>query len=169
MSIESFNRNQLMQIFDMGVSINCMMYIPFELIHRDKVGEHLEDFINDLSDRDNNTFKQLAKNLPELKELVKDLQNGDYPECVWATDFMPELYKAIEDHQFLIQIEIPVPKKFQFKDGRAVSWSYGGVYRMEWILAKDMQHAFNLIVEKYAEVRSEAIKVELNKQKGKKK
>jgi hypothetical protein len=111
------------ELFDAGVRVDRVIWIPGAIVDGDSPTDTLRDFIED--DFPEDAGHEICKALPRLKRFA---EIDEVPE---AEDICEALYGV---PGFLVKAETPV--RTAYGERGAYSWSWGHVY-YSWLYAKD--------------------------------
>lgn len=111
------------------------------------ISEEFQRFLDDAYST--NQKKRLLEQCPALSQVLQTIDEADTRSDIeaWSLDIASDLSNAVDDFEFLIELEMREPHNFKFKDGKFFSCSLGGVFYMHWILAKNMVEAAQLAIK----------------------
>ncbi|MBU3846000.1 MAG: hypothetical protein H9855_03285 [Candidatus Acinetobacter avistercoris] len=145
--MEKFPKKLLGDMFDSNVRFEKILHIPTLCASiSDRVSDEFQEFLSDAFEEKQSA--DLLAQCPTLERTLKEIRENDDIED-FASEVAQDLYRESGDFEFLINIEIATPYNFKFsEEGKHFSNSLGGIYQMQWILAKDMAHAAEIAIER---------------------
>ncbi|MCK4108887.1 hypothetical protein [Acinetobacter radioresistens] len=156
MTNHSFNYDLRSDMYESNAVFNHILHVPTLNIGQ-HVPEAFEEFIESMCDtREGNQF---IEQWPRFKPMVDYMRA--HADSGMESEFAQEIANHVNDFEFLIHIELAVPKNFKFnEEGKPVSWNITGWRRGEWIFASDMKQAAQLAIQKSAALNEEVIQKE---------
>jgi len=145
--VKKFPKNLLNDMYDSNVRFDKIMHIPTLICSiSERVSDEFQDFLGDAYEEKQSA--DLLAQCPTLERTLKEIRENDRIDN-FASEVAHNFYRECGDFEFLISIEIAIPYNFRFsEDGKHFSNSLGGIYQMQWILAKDMVNAAEIAIER---------------------
>lgn len=145
--MNKFPKKLLSNMYDSNVRFDTILHIPTLCASiSDRVSDEFQEFLSDAFEEKQSA--DLLAQCPTLERTLKEIRENDDIED-FASEVAQDLYRESDDFEFLINIEIAIPYNFKFsEEGKYFSNSLGGIYQMQWILAKDMVNAAEIAIER---------------------
>lgn len=150
--MNKFPKKLLSDMYDSNVRFDKILHIPTLCASiSERVSDEFQEFLGDAYEEKQSA--DLLAQCPTLERTLKEIRENDDIQD-FAGEVAQDLYRECSDFEFLINIEIAVPYNFRFsEDGKYSSNSLGGIYQMQWILAKDMVNAAEIAIERVEALR----------------
>ena len=145
--MNKFPKELLSDMYDSNVRFEKILHIPTLCASiSERVSDEFQEFLGDAYEEKQSA--DLLAQCPTLERTLKEIRENDDIQD-FAGEVAQDLYRECSDFEFLINIEIAVSYNFRFsEDGKYSSNSLGGIYQMQWILAKDMVNAAEIAIER---------------------
>lgn len=134
--MSTFNTELAEKMFDSNVSFETILHIPTLSVGRPS--ESFKEFIESCAD--NKDLDEFAKTHKGFAFFLKQVQEDEDAE--YAEEHASNLSMYCQDFEFIVQTQTSQCSNFRFnEEGKFLSCSVGGWYRLNWIVAKDMNQA----------------------------
>lgn len=157
--MSKFPYKLLSGMYEGNVDFNLILHIPaLTATTEHTVSEAFQDFLEDASNKC--ISDDLAAQCPAIKGVLDKIRS-DKHTAEDAGEIVQNLFNECGELEFLIKLSIREPCNFKFNDkGETTSNSLSSEYVIEWILAKDMEHAATIAIERAKIVRETILEKE---------
>ncbi|MBP6114922.1 MAG: hypothetical protein KA474_09510 [Acinetobacter sp.] len=154
MTAKLFPKKLISDMWDSNVRFDTILHIPsLTASSSHRVSDGFQEFLE--AAYEEHQSQELLKQCPELASTLKEIQENEEIED-YAGEIAQDIYNSCGFFDFLINVEIRMPYDFRFDEkGTYLSNSLGGMFRMQWILAKDMVHAAEIAIQIAEDIHQE--------------
>ena len=162
--MSKFPYKLLSGMYEGNVNFSSILHIPaLTATLEHTVSEDFQDFLEDAYNKC--ISDDLAAQCPAIKGVLAKIRS-DKHTAEDAGEIVQNFYNECGELEFLIKLSIREPCNFKFNDkGETTSNSLSSEYVIQWVLAKDMEHAATIAIER-AKIVRETILVKERTEKG---